>query len=57
MPIKNFYVCSRIYDINLQNIEKQCWQQAAAPGGEVAPQEENSVTTSGGSVPSTESTI
>jgi cell division protein FtsX len=34
-----------------------CPQQAAAPGGEVTPQEENSVITSGGSASSAESAI
>lgn len=41
----------------LKTVYNLCPQQAAAPGGEVAPQEENSVTTSGGSVSSTESAI
>jgi hypothetical protein len=41
----------------LKTVYNLCPQQAAAPGGEVTPQEENSVMTSGGSVSSTESAI
>ncbi len=41
----------------LKTVYNLCPQQAAALGGEVAPQEENSVTTSDGLVSSTESSI
>lgn len=38
-----------IVNDKLKSLYNHCQQQAAAPGGEVAPQEKNSVTTSGGS--------